>query len=101
MYEQLVAAIADVAQGKYLVPLTLGTLAGIVGGALPGVTITMTIFVALPFTFGNDPLLGTPRLTLGIPFLEGGVDFLPVLIGVFAFSQIMSEVEEKGGVERM
>ena len=33
---------------------------------------------------GNDPMMGVPRLTFGIPFLEGGVEFLPVLIGVFA-----------------
>src|ERR687888_314047 len=58
MYEQLLAAIADVAQWKYLVPLAIGTLAGIIGGALPGVTITMTIIVALPFTFGLEPLQG-------------------------------------------
>lgn len=35
---------------------------------------------------GNDPVLGKPRLTLGIEFIEGGVPFLPVLIGVFAFA---------------
>src|ERR671936_1249251 len=58
MYEQLAGALADVAHWKYLVPLALGTLAGIVGGALPGVTITMTIIVALPFTFGLEPLQG-------------------------------------------
>ena len=226
MYEQLAAAIANIAQVKYLVPLTVGTLAGVVGGALPGVTITMTVIVALPFTFGldplqglaamigiyvggetgglisatllgipgtpssvattfdgfpmakkgepgravwlgiwasffggllgsvfliggtgalasfalqfgpweflslfvlalsmvaglaedsllkgliagtlgllvsalgNDPILGAPRLTFGISFLEGGIDFLPVLIGVFAFSQIMTELERTGG----
>ena len=226
MYELLFAGIANVAQVKYLLPLFFGTLAGIVGGALPGVTITMTIIVVLPFTFGLDPLqglaamtgvyvggsagglvtavllgipgtpsaiattfdghpmarkgeagraiwlgvwascfggllggafligatgplatialefgpweffslfvlalsmvaglveasllkgllsgmlglivtvmgadpvLGHERLTLGIPFLAGGVDFLPVLIGVFAFAQIMTEVERMGG----
>src|SRR5919201_7159055 len=58
MYEQLAGALANVAQFRYLVPLALGTLAGIVGGALPGVTITMTVIVALPFTFGLDPLQG-------------------------------------------
>ncbi|MFZ2648955.1 MAG: tripartite tricarboxylate transporter permease [Burkholderiaceae bacterium] len=226
MYDLLAAALVNVAQFKYLLPLFLGTLAGIVGGALPGVTITMTIIVALPFTYGldplqglaamaglyvggsagglvtatllgipgtpsavattfdghpmarkgapgralwlgiwasffggllggvfliaatgplaafalefgpweffslfvlalsmvaglvessllkgllsgtlglivtvlgNDPMLGAPRLTLGIEFLEGGVPFLPVLIGVFAFAQIMSEVEKPAG----
>jgi putative tricarboxylic transport membrane protein len=46
-------------------------------------------------------MLGGPRLTLGIPFLEGGIPFLPVLIGVFAFAQIMSEVEKTGGAGSM
>jgi putative tricarboxylic transport membrane protein len=45
---------------------------------------------------GNDPVMGQPRLTLGIAWLEGGIPFLPVLIGVFAFAQIMSEVERMG-----
>lgn len=226
MYDLLFAALANVAQFKYLLPLFLGTLAGVIGGALPGVTITMTIIVVLPFTFGldplqglvamtgvyvggsagglvtavllgipgtpsavattfdghpmakkgepgralwlgiwasvcggilggvflvaatgplakfalefgpweffslfvlalsmvaglvessllkglvagalglvvtilgNDPVMGRERLTLGISLLEGGIEFLPVLIGVFAFAQIMSEVERMGG----
>jgi putative tricarboxylic transport membrane protein len=226
MYELLFTALANVAQVKYLVPLFFGTLAGVIGGALPGVTITMTIIVVLPFTFGLDPLqglaamtgvyvggsagglvtavllgipgtpsaiattfdghpmakkgepgraiwlgvwasfwggllggvflifateplakialqfgpweffslfvlalsmvaglveasllkgllsgmlglvvtiigadpvLGQERLTLGIPFLSGGIEFLPVLIGVFAFAQIMTELERSGG----
>lgn len=229
MYDHLLTGIVTVMQLKYLLPLVLGTLVGVVGGALPGVTITMTIIVALPFTFGldplqglsamvgiyvggsagglitatllgipgtpsslatmfdgfpmakkgepgravwlgiwasffggllggvfliaatgplaafalkfgpweffslfvlalsmvaglvessllkgllagmlglvvtvlgNDPMMGVPRLTLGIPFLEGGIAFLPVLIGVFAFAQIMSDVEKMGHAQR-
>jgi putative tricarboxylic transport membrane protein len=225
MYELLAAGVLDILQPKYLVPLCIGTLAGVVGGALPGVTITMTIIVVLPFTFGLDPLqglaamtgvyvggsagglvtaillglpgtpssiattfdghamarrgepgralwigvwasffggllgglfligatgplasfalrfgpweffslfvlalsmvaglveasllkgllsgalglivtvlgvdpvMGQERLTLGVPFLSGGIDFLPVLIGVFAFAQIMGEIEKRG-----
>src|SRR5512134_2789217 len=226
MYELLAAGIVDILQVKYLVPLFIGTLIGVVGGALPGITITMTVIVVLPFTFGleplqglacmigvyvggetgglitscllgipgkpsavattfdgypmvrkgepgralwlgiwasifggllgaivlvgatgplarfalefgpweyfslfvlalsmvaglvesslakgllsgaiglivtvlgGDPVLGQPRLTFGIGFIEGGISFLPVLIGVFAFGQIMSEVERMGG----
>jgi putative tricarboxylic transport membrane protein len=222
MFELLGAGLAGMFQVKYLLPLFIGTLIGVVGGALPGITITMTVIVVLPFTFGleplqglacmigvyvggetgglitscllgipgkpsavattfdgfpmarngepgralwigiwasifggllgaivlvaatgplaqlalkfgpweyfalfvlalsmvaglvesslikgllsgalgcvvtvlgNDPVMGQPRLTLGISWLEGGIPFLPVLIGVFAFSQIMSEVE--------
>src|SRR5512134_3934575 len=230
MYELLGAGLVNVLQLKYLVPLCLGTLAGVIGGALPGVTITMTIIVVLPFTFdldplqglaamtgvyvggsagglvtaillglpgtpsaiattfdgypmarkgepgraiwlgvwascfggllggifliaatgplarfalqfgpweyfslfilalsmvaglvessrlkgllsgalglivttlGGDPILGAPRLTLGIGAIEGGIQFLPVLIGVFAFAQIMSDVEKMGGAARV
>jgi len=225
MYELLLAGIQNVMQMKYFVPLALGTLIGIVGGALPGITNTMTVIMVLPFTFGmeplqglaamigvyvggesggliascllgipgkpssvatmfdgfpmtkkgepgralwlgiwasffggllggvflvgtteplaklalefgpweyfslfifalsmvagltgasltkgllsgaiglvitiigNDPVMGSPRLTLGIRFLEGGIPFLPVLIGVFAFAQIMGDVEKMG-----
>jgi len=229
MFELLAAGIANVAAAKYLVPLSLGTLVGVVGGAVPGITITMTIIVVLPFTFGleplqglaamigvyvggetggliascllgipgkpsavattfdgfpmarkgepgralwlgiwasifggllgaivlvastgplarlalefgpweyfslfvlalsmvaglveaslakgltagalglvvtilgNDPVMGRERLTLGLSLLEGGIPFLPVLIGVFAFAQIMSEVEQTGGTRK-
>ena len=230
MYELLGDALLNLMQVKYLLPLALGTLAGVAGGALPGVTITMTIIVVLPFTFGLDPLqglaamtgvyvggsagglvtatllglpgtpsaiattfdahpmakkgqpgralwlgiwasffggllggvfligataplaafalqfgpweffslfvlalsmvaglaeasllkglvsgclglivtvlgtdpvMGQERLTLGIPFVKGGIDFLPVLIGVFAFSQIMGEIERRNAADQV
>src|SRR5947208_13148146 len=63
MYELLAAGLVNIAQVKYLLPLFLGTVAGGVGGALPGVTITMTIIVVLPFTFGLDPLQGLAAMT--------------------------------------
>jgi putative tricarboxylic transport membrane protein len=62
-------------------------LKGLLAGAL-GLCVTV---------LGNDPILGAPRLTLGMSVLEGGVPFLPVLIGVFAFSQIMGDVERIDG----
>src|SRR5688572_12271929 len=223
MYELLLSGIGTVLQAKYFVPLAIGTLIGVIGGAMPGITNTMTVIMVLPFTFGleplqglsamigvyiggetggliascllgipgkpssvatmfdgfpmarkgepgralwlgiwasffggllggiflvgttgplaslalefgpweyfslfvfalsmvagltgasisagllsgaiglvitvmgNDPVMGQPRLTLGIAWLEGGIPFLPVLIGVFAFAQIMSDVEK-------
>jgi putative tricarboxylic transport membrane protein len=63
MLELLGQGLVTMAQWKYLLPLFLGTLAGVVGGALPGVTITMTIIVLLPFTFGLDPLQGLAAMT--------------------------------------
>ena len=55
--------MGTVLQLKYLVPLFVGTIAGVIGGALPGVTITMTVIVVLPFTFGLDPLQGLAAMT--------------------------------------
>jgi putative tricarboxylic transport membrane protein len=43
--------------------LFLGTLVGVVGGSLPGVTITMTVIIILPFTYGLDPLAGLAAMT--------------------------------------
>src|SRR6185436_10175793 len=222
MYELLLDGIQNLLHLKYFVPLAIGTLIGVIGGAMPGITNTMTVIMVLPFTFGmeplqglaamigvyvggesggliascllgipgkpssvatmfdgypmtrngepgralwlgiwasffggllggvflvgtteplarlalefgpweyfslfvfalsmvagltgasltkgllagaiglvitvigNDPVMGQPRLTLGIAWLEGGIPFLPVLIGVFAFAQIMGDVE--------
>jgi putative tricarboxylic transport membrane protein len=226
MFELLGTGLVNILQVKYLLPLFIGSMVGVVGGAVPGITITLTVIVVLPFTFGleplqglaamigvyvggetgglitscllgipgkpsavattfdgfpmakkgepgralwlgiwasifggllgavflvattgplaqmalafgpweyfslfilalsmvaglvesslakgllsgaigcvitilgNDPVLGHERLTLGIKFLGGGIPFLPVLIGVFAFAQIMSDVERMGG----
>ena len=63
MIDLLLAGIENVIHLKYLVPLFLGTLVGLIGGALPGVTITMTIIIVLPFTFGLDPLQGLATMT--------------------------------------
>src|SRR3989304_1283500 len=63
MIALLLAGVENMLHLKYLVPLFLGTLVGLIGGALPGVTITMTIIIVLPFTFGLDPLQGLATMT--------------------------------------
>jgi putative tricarboxylic transport membrane protein len=69
MLDLLGSAIVTILQWKYLIPLFVGTLAGVIGGALPGVTVTMAVIVVLPFTFGLDPLQG---LTAMIGVYVGG-----------------------------
>jgi len=77
--------------------LALSMVAGLVeSSVLKGLIAGMLGLVVT--VLGNDPVMGQERLTLGIPFLKGGVDFLPVLIGVFAFAQIMGEIERTGAV---
>ena len=63
MFDLLASGIVTTLQWKYMVPLFLGTLVGVVGGSLPGVTITMTVIVILPFTYGLDPLAGLAAMT--------------------------------------
>lgn len=40
-------------------------------------------------SIGTDPLYGLPRLTFGIPQLQSGIDFVVVMIGLFAFSEVL------------
>jgi putative tricarboxylic transport membrane protein len=63
MLELLGNGILTILQWQYLLPLFAGTFVGVVGGALPGVTITMTIIVILPFTYGLEPLAGLAAMT--------------------------------------
>jgi len=43
-------------------------------------------------TIGLDPMVGTPRFTFGFVELQGGVSFLPALIGLFAIPQIINGI---------
>tara|TARA_B110000003_G_scaffold60933_1_gene61218 strand:+ start:16304 stop:17809 length:1506 start_codon:yes stop_codon:yes gene_type:complete len=52
------------------------------------------VLLAMP---GEDPSIGMPRLTFGIPSMEAGFSMLPVLVGVYAISQVFSDVTEQSG----
>jgi putative tricarboxylic transport membrane protein len=58
-----------------------GLIAGVVG-----------LLVA---TIGEDDINGVARLNFGNEILESGFQFLPVLIGLFAFSQLLSDVKDR------
>ena len=51
-------------------------------------------FGLLITSIGTDPMMAIPRLTFGSDFLRTGFPFLPILIGVFGLSQIMSDLEK-------
>lgn len=70
------SAIASLGQGNLL----KGLIAGLLG-----------MFFG---TFGLDPVLATERFTFGTVDLLAGFSFLPVLIGIFAFSQLLSELKQ-------
>src|SRR5512142_1700477 len=44
---------------------------------------------------GQDPLTGAARLTFGTVTLNAGVDFISVIVGLFAISEVMVNVEQQ------
>jgi putative tricarboxylic transport membrane protein len=76
--------------------LTLSVVASLSEQSLVKGLIAST-FGLLVTAIGTDPLMAIPRLTFGWEFLRTGFPFLPILIGVFGLSQIMSDLEKSGG----
>ena len=52
----------------------------------------MAIFGLLLSTIGIDPINGMTRNTLDLIFLEGGISFIPALIGLFVVGQVFNEL---------
>lgn len=59
------------------------------GGIKKGI-VTASIGLLLG-CIGMDPISGTTRLTFGIGLLRGGIPLIPLLIGVFAVSELMTQ----------
>src|SRR3546814_15758437 len=48
-------------------------------------------FGVLVSTVGIHLVTGTERFTFGMPVLYDGIDFVPVLIGLFAISELLTK----------
>jgi len=46
-------------------------------------------------TVGEDAVVGVPRFNFGSDAVQQGFAFLPVLIGLFAFTRLLSDVQDK------
>ena len=68
--------------------LGLISVIAIVKGA-PAVSMVSLFCGILIGSVGVDPLYGMPRLTFGIPALQNGIDFVVVMIGLFALSEVL------------
>ena len=60
-------------------------LKGMIGACL-GLAISLV---------GQNPITGAARLTFGIPELMAGVNFISVIIGLFALGEVFSNVEKE------
>ena len=72
--ENIIAAFTASFALKNLFLIGIGTLAGIVAGAIPGFTLTMAVVLVLPFTFGLTPIEGLScMLGVFVGGLSGGL----------------------------
>lgn len=71
--------LALVLQWEPMLFLVIGVVAGIIFGAIPGLTTTMSIALLLPFTFVLDPLNGL-TLLLGIYFATVYAGSVPAIL---------------------
>lgn len=75
-----------------LIVFALTIVASLVGDSLLRGLIAGVLGLGLA-TIGPDPMMGRPRFDFGFDTLAPGLPFLVVLIGVFAISQLVCEVE--------
>ncbi|MDF2522675.1 MAG: C4-dicarboxylate transporter permease [Clostridiales bacterium] len=48
-------------------------------------------------TIGQDPVLGFPRFTFNLYQLTGGINVIPVLVGVFCIPEVLKMIEQPVG----
>jgi putative tricarboxylic transport membrane protein len=77
-----------------LVFFALSTIAVISGGNILKGAAAGLVGLFLK-TMGLDPITSSDRFTVGIFELTGGIPFLPLLIGLFAVSEFLAQVEKK------
>lgn len=65
MLEYFAEAFVAVTSPATLSLIVIGVLLGIIGGAIPGFTVTMAILVVFPFTFSMEPIAGV-SLMIGV-----------------------------------
>ncbi|MGJ7458357.1 tripartite tricarboxylate transporter permease [Halomonas sp. RA08-2] len=65
MADFFLQALGQVSSPSVLLLILAGVLFGIIGGSIPGFTVTMAILVVFPFTFAMDPVSGV-SLMVGV-----------------------------------
>lgn len=69
------------------------SLVSSVSGDNLGKGVVATAFGIFIATIGRDPVSGYSRFTLDTLLLANGIDFIAALIGLFAFSEVLANVE--------
>ncbi|WP_413305927.1 tripartite tricarboxylate transporter permease [Bacillus sp. 1P10SD] len=56
------------------------------------------LFIA---TIGLDPMLSFPRFTFGSTTLLEGIDFIPIMIGLFGLAEVLSQIIESSKTDKV
>ena len=101
-------------QGRAGVALSIAAIGSFIGGTLA--TLALVVMapllsdLALAFgppeffalmilgSIGTDPTMGSPRLTMGFVPLLGGLNFVPVVMGLFGLSEVLIGAEKPAPV---
>lgn len=62
-------------------------------GSSPTKGLVATLIGMVFATIGFDAVIGTPRYHFGSLYLLGGIPFIPLVIGIFGFSQVLEMME--------
>jgi putative tricarboxylic transport membrane protein len=78
---------------EYFAVVLLGLTSVVVIGhvSVPGALISLFTGLFLG-TIGTESQYGITRFAFGIPFLESGIDFVTVLIGLFAIGEVLEQL---------
>jgi putative tricarboxylic transport membrane protein len=93
MGEPLSQAAISFGPSEYTILMALGLTMATSFGGNQVKAIIMCVLGLLLGTIGTDSFTGVNRFTFNITFLETGLDLVPVLMGLFAMSEIVSEIE--------
>ncbi len=75
--------------------LGLALVSTIGSGNVAKATMTMSIGLFIG-VIGFDPLTAQPRFAFGSTTLLSGIDFIPVILGVFAVAEVLNQVRSGG-----
>ena len=98
----LAAVALKFGPAEYFSMMVLGLIASVVlaSGSLAK-AIAMIVFGLLLGTIGTDLTSGTLRYTLGVPYLEDGIDIVVVAMGMFGVGEIVRNLEHEVTRERL
>ncbi|MFZ7132596.1 MAG: tripartite tricarboxylate transporter permease, partial [Eubacteriales bacterium] len=91
---QIAALAMKIGPWEYfsLIAFSITIIAGLTGESVEKGLLAGLFGLAIA-SVGIDPMTGVPRYTFGLYYLQAGVPFLTVLIGMFAISRLFSEIE--------